>query len=77
MTATAKASSGTPAAPHGLTREQLLELYQWMRLTRTLEERLVNLYRQTKVAASSGRSARRAAPWARRSRSSGATSCHR
>jgi pyruvate dehydrogenase E1 component alpha subunit/2-oxoisovalerate dehydrogenase E1 component alpha subunit len=49
MTATAKASSGTPAAPHGLTREQLLELYQWMRLTRTLEERLVNLYRQTKV----------------------------
>jgi len=49
MTATAKASSGTPAAPHGLTREQLLELYKWMRLTRSLEERLVNLYRQTKV----------------------------
>jgi pyruvate dehydrogenase E1 component alpha subunit/2-oxoisovalerate dehydrogenase E1 component alpha subunit len=33
----------------GLTRDQLLELYYWMRLTRTLEERLVNLYRQTKV----------------------------
>jgi len=33
----------------GLTREQLLELYHWMRLTRTLEERLVALYRQTKV----------------------------
>jgi pyruvate dehydrogenase E1 component alpha subunit/2-oxoisovalerate dehydrogenase E1 component alpha subunit len=33
----------------GLSREQLLELYYWMRLTRTLEERLVALYRQTKV----------------------------
>ena len=32
-----------------LTRGQLLELYYWMRLTRSLEERLVNLYRQTKV----------------------------
>jgi TPP-dependent pyruvate/acetoin dehydrogenase alpha subunit len=32
-----------------LTRAQLLELYYWMRLTRTLEERLVALYRQTKV----------------------------
>ncbi|HEX8850170.1 MAG TPA: thiamine pyrophosphate-dependent dehydrogenase E1 component subunit alpha [Gemmatimonadaceae bacterium] len=32
-----------------LTREQQLELYYWMRLTRTLEERLVALYRQTKV----------------------------
>lgn len=37
----------TPAAK--LSREQLLELYYWMRLTRTLEERLVALYRQTKV----------------------------
>src|SRR6266513_2044749 len=36
-------------APAGLTRAQLLELYYWMRLTRTLEERLVALYRQTKV----------------------------
>ena len=35
--------------PAGLTREQLVELYYWMRLTRTLEERLVALYRQTKV----------------------------
>lgn len=35
----------TPA----LSRDQLLELYHWMRLTRTLEERLVALYRQTKV----------------------------
>jgi pyruvate dehydrogenase E1 component alpha subunit/2-oxoisovalerate dehydrogenase E1 component alpha subunit len=32
-----------------LTHEQLLDLYYWMRLTRTLEERLVALYRQTKV----------------------------
>src|ERR671929_320172 len=32
-----------------LTREQRLELYYYMRLTRSLEERLVNLYRQTKV----------------------------
>lgn len=33
----------------GLTRAQKLELYYYMRLTRSLEERLVNLYRQTKV----------------------------
>lgn len=32
-----------------LTLEQKLELYYYMRLTRSLEERLVNLYRQTKV----------------------------
>jgi pyruvate dehydrogenase E1 component alpha subunit/2-oxoisovalerate dehydrogenase E1 component alpha subunit len=32
-----------------LDREQLLEMYYYMRLTRSLEERLVNLYRQTKV----------------------------
>src|SRR5688572_30912920 len=32
-----------------LTRDQQLDLYYWMRLTRALEERLVNLYRQTKV----------------------------
>src|SRR6059036_3831080 len=38
-----------PAARAGLSRAQLLELYYWMRLTRTLEERLVALYRQTKV----------------------------
>ncbi len=37
------------APPAGLTRPQLLELYRWMRFTRTLEERLVALYRQTKV----------------------------
>ena len=45
-----------PAAPppgprpsDHLSRAQQLELYYWMRLTRTLEERLVALYRQTKV----------------------------
>ena len=32
-----------------LSRAQKLELYYWMKLTRQLEERLVNLYRQTKV----------------------------
>src|SRR5918996_4984243 len=39
----------TRSAAGDLPREQLLELYYWMRLTRSLEERLVNLYRQTKV----------------------------
>ena len=33
----------------GLDRAAKLELYYYMRLTRSLEERLVNLYRQTKV----------------------------
>ncbi|HEX8456237.1 MAG TPA: thiamine pyrophosphate-dependent dehydrogenase E1 component subunit alpha [Pyrinomonadaceae bacterium] len=32
-----------------LTREQLLALYRYLMLTRLVEERLVNLYRQTKV----------------------------
>jgi pyruvate dehydrogenase E1 component alpha subunit/2-oxoisovalerate dehydrogenase E1 component alpha subunit len=32
-----------------LESEQLLELYRWLQLTRLVEERLVNLYRQTKV----------------------------
>ena len=39
----------TTAIPAGLSRAQLLEMYYYLRLTRTLEERLVNLYRQTKV----------------------------
>ena len=37
------------APPSGLDRAGRLELYYYMRLTRSLEERLVNLYRQTKV----------------------------
>src|SRR5690349_24739125 len=39
----------TPRPSALLSRDQLLDLYKWMRLTRTLEERLVALYRQTKV----------------------------
>ena len=35
--------------PAGLTREQVLDLYYQLGLTRALEERLVNLYRQGKV----------------------------
>ncbi len=46
---TTTAASPTPPIPAGLHRDQLLELYYWMRLTRSLEEKLVNLYRQTKV----------------------------
>ncbi len=40
---------GGSARAASLSREQQLELYYYMRLTRALEERLVNLYRQTKV----------------------------
>src|SRR5678816_2156800 len=45
--ATAARGAGKPSA--ALSSEQRLDLYYWMRLTRTLEERLVALYRQTKV----------------------------
>ena len=38
-----------PSIPAGLTRGQLLEIYRYLRLTRTLEERLVALYRQSQV----------------------------
>ncbi len=41
--------SAPPDSSGSLSREQKLELYYYMRLTRSLEERLVNLYRQTKV----------------------------
>src|SRR5437870_1058199 len=50
---TAAASKPTKLTPAGqsadLSRAQRLELYYYMRLTRSLEEKLVNLYRQTKV----------------------------
>jgi len=46
---TASRSRAAQKTTSGLGREQLLELYYYMRLTRSLEERLVNLYRQTKV----------------------------
>src|SRR5437667_9545145 len=39
----------SPPLPARLTREQLLEIYRYLRLTRTLEERLTALYRQSKV----------------------------
>ena len=43
-------SSPLDAPPStALPRDRVLDLYYWMRLTRTLEERLVALYRQTKV----------------------------
>jgi TPP-dependent pyruvate/acetoin dehydrogenase alpha subunit len=44
-------NAGRLSRPHAdlLTREQRLALYRHMRMTRTLEERLVALYRQTKV----------------------------
>src|SRR5436189_4545503 len=39
----------SPPFPAGLTRHQRLETYRYLRLTRTLEERLTALYRQSKV----------------------------
>lgn len=45
-----KQKQARPAAiPHGLTREQLLEMYRYVRVTRTLEEKLETLFRQSKV----------------------------
>jgi TPP-dependent pyruvate/acetoin dehydrogenase alpha subunit len=47
------AAAGEPkltcTAETTLTPEQMLELYRYLKLTRLVEERLVNLYRQTKV----------------------------
>lgn len=47
--ASVKGNSARGDGGSSLSREQKLELYYYMRLTRSLEERLVNLYRQTKV----------------------------
>lgn len=47
--ASLKQDGNRPETGGSLSREQKLELYYYMRLTRSLEERLVNLYRQTKV----------------------------
>jgi len=41
--------SSPPAIPAGLVREDLLALYYYLRLTRSLENRLTILYRQGKV----------------------------
>jgi TPP-dependent pyruvate/acetoin dehydrogenase alpha subunit len=43
------ATAQRAVAKEGLSSAAKLELYYYMRLTRSLEERLVNLYRQTKV----------------------------
>ncbi len=47
--AEALGTASAPPLPAGLSREQLLEIYYYLQLTRSLEERLVNLYRQSKV----------------------------
>jgi TPP-dependent pyruvate/acetoin dehydrogenase alpha subunit len=44
----AKRSSTNGSAP-ALSREKLLEIYYYLRLNRSLEERLVNLFRQNKI----------------------------
>jgi pyruvate dehydrogenase E1 component alpha subunit/2-oxoisovalerate dehydrogenase E1 component alpha subunit len=48
MTSPPPDAGGAPL-PAGLARTQLHDLYYWMRLTRSLEERLVRLHRQGKV----------------------------
>jgi TPP-dependent pyruvate/acetoin dehydrogenase alpha subunit len=47
MSAAAETLTVAPQAM--LSREQKVEIYRYLKLTRLLEERLVNLYRQTKV----------------------------
>jgi TPP-dependent pyruvate/acetoin dehydrogenase alpha subunit len=49
MPSRAASITQSPPIPAGLTRDQLLEIYRYLRLTRTLEERLTALYRQSKV----------------------------
>ena len=49
MASRAAPTTHSPPIPAGLARDQLLEMYRFLRLTRTLEERLVALYRQSKV----------------------------
>src|SRR3989442_2394921 len=49
MSSRAASITQSPPIPAGLTRDQLLEIYRFLRLTRTLEERLTALYRQSKV----------------------------
>jgi TPP-dependent pyruvate/acetoin dehydrogenase alpha subunit len=44
-----QAQTEAAAIPHGLSRTQLLEMYRYVRLTRTLEEKLENLFRQSKI----------------------------
>src|SRR5216684_7108091 len=49
MPSRAASITQSPPIPAGLTRDQLLEIYRFLRLTRTLEERLTALHRQSKV----------------------------
>jgi TPP-dependent pyruvate/acetoin dehydrogenase alpha subunit len=42
-------AASIPATPVGLVRDDLLEIYYYLSLTRALDTRLVNLYRQGKV----------------------------
>src|SRR5256886_3109432 len=49
MPSRAAPATQSPPVPAGLTREQLLEIYRYLRLTRTLEERLTALYGQGRV----------------------------
>src|SRR6266536_3307347 len=49
MASRAAPTTQSPPIPAGLTGGQLLEMYRYLRLTRTLEERLTALYRQSKV----------------------------
>src|SRR5690348_18416783 len=49
MVSRAAPARQSPPVPAGLTRDQLLEIYRYLRLTRTLEERLTALYRQSRV----------------------------
>jgi len=42
-------SSSGKRPSSALSRERLMEIHRWMLLTRKLEERLVNLYRQNKI----------------------------
>jgi TPP-dependent pyruvate/acetoin dehydrogenase alpha subunit len=44
-----KTQARTAAIPHGLSRDELLEMYRLVRLTRSLEERLELLFKQSKV----------------------------
>ena len=45
----AKANGAKPKLPDGLGRDELLDIYYYLQLTRQLEQVLVNLYRQNKV----------------------------
>src|SRR5437899_12335497 len=49
MASRAAPTREAPPIPGGLARTHLLEMYGFLRLTRTLEERLTALYRQSKV----------------------------